>query len=485
MVGRNYNPVVSKLARSWFSHLLFTLLLVFSTGQAATAQLLPAKASQAQTRLVVRDTLGLENVLNVCKLLHCTVDHGLGDPDGQLFLVKVPTLLAPVVSRLMLNLNLGVISVELDQVVQTQGASAGPPPDYLSDRTPVNYYGSSVWRGYLTQPANELIRTDATHARFNTTGSGVVVAVIDTGVDPNHPVLKNSLLTGYDFTRNQSGGSEMSDVSQSTVAVLDNRPARVSQSTVAVLDQSTVAVLDGQNYAAFGHGTMVSGIVHLVAPQAKILPLKAFQADGTGYNSNILSAVYYAVGHGANVINMSFNYSDYSPELAKAITYARNHGVICVAAAGNDGEETTVYPAALKDVIDVASTGDNDIRSTFTNYGAPPVWLAAPGEGVMTTYPFGTYAAGWGTSFSAPLVSGTAALLVSTYNVPASTNTGISLGFLSLSASLGANVNSLSSEQQAANALSHGDPIADPQLGYGRLDTYQAVQAWRRSLGLN
>jgi len=77
----------------------------------------------------------------------------------------------------------------------------------------------------------------------------------------------------------------MADVSQSSVAVLDksgNRPSKVSQSAVAVLDQSAVAVLDGPGYEAFGHGTMTAGIIHLVAPQAQIMPLKAFQADGSG-----------------------------------------------------------------------------------------------------------------------------------------------------------------------------------------------------------
>jgi subtilisin family serine protease len=295
--------------------------------------------------------------------------------------------------------------------------------------------------------------------------------------------LKSSLVAGYDFTRNQSGGSEMSDVSQSTVAVLDgNEVAQVSQSTVAVLDQSTVAVLDGGGYQAFGHGTMTAGIIHLVAPQAKIMPLKSFQANGTGYNSDILRAIYYAVGHGAKVINMSFNYTTYSQELANAVNYATAHGVICVAAAGNSGQQATVYPAALKGVIDVASTSNTDTPSSFSNYGAPPVWLAAPGEGVMTTYPFGTYAAGWGTSFSAPLVSGTTALLVSAYNAQVSTQSSLSLGSLTLS--LGTSASAPTTEPQAANALSHAKAISDPQMGHGRLDTYQAMQAWRSSLGL-
>lgn len=281
----------------------------------------------------------------------------------------------------------------------------------------------------------------------------------------------------------------MSDVSQSTVAVLDGNgteTAQVSQSTVAVLDQSTVAVLDGNpEYSAFGHGTMTAGIIHLVAPQAKIMPLKAFQANGTGYNSDILRAIYYAVGHNAKVINMSFNYTTYSAALANAVNYATTSGVICVAAAGNSGEQATVYPAALNGVIDVASTSNLDQPSTFSNYGAPPVWLAAPGEGVMTTYPYGTYAAGWGTSFSTPLVTGTTALMVALGNVQVSSSSGLSLNLLGLSLSLPSNVNAASGESQVANALAHAQAISYPQMGKGRLDTYQATQAWVNTAGLN
>ncbi|HMH08956.1 MAG TPA: S8 family serine peptidase [Terriglobales bacterium] len=464
-MGTNYQSTIGtqQHSRPRALRAYFALLLLLCLG----AQSLAAQAA-SQTRLVVRDSLGLTNLLNLCKLVGCAVDRGLGDPSGQLFLVRTPKPLNAVVG--LLNVNLGVISIETDQVVQTQAAEAGPAPSYLTDTVPVNYYGTTVWRGYVTQPGNQLILTDKTHTAFNTAGANVIVAVIDTGVDPTHPVLKNSLVTGYDFTRGTSGGSEDADVSQSTVAVLDHRtPAKVNQSTVAVLEQSSVAVLDGPQYAAFGHGTMVSGIVHLVAPQAKIMPLKAFHADGTGYNSDILNAIYYAVNHGAKVINMSFSYSNSSQELTNAVNYANSMGVVCVAAAGNDGQRATVYPAALKNVIDVASAGDNDIRSTFSNYGAPPVWLTAPGEGIMTTYPYGTWAAGWGTSFSAPLVSGATALLMSSGPAP-----------VSLKALLQGN----NAKTQAAAALSHAQPISDRQMGYGRLDTYQAMQAWRKAMGL-
>ncbi len=375
-----------------------------------------AQPAHAQARLVVRDSLGLSGINLTCALLGCNVVRGLGDPQGQLFLVTFPSILNPVTALLKINLQLGIVDVEIDQVVNTQAAYAGPAPSYLTDEKPTSYYGETVWHGYVAQPANQVIRTSSTQSTFHVTGSGVTVAVIDTGVDPTNPVLQNLLVSGYDFTRNVNGGSEKADVSTSP-DLSQAQTVQVNQRTVAVLDQRTVAVLDGSQYSAFGHGTMTAGIVHLVAPQAKIMPLKSFNADGTGYDSDILRAIYYAVKNGAKVLNMSFDY----------------------------------YPGALPLVIDVASTSNSDIQSVFTNYGAPPVWMAAPGEGVMTTYPWGTYAAGWGTSFSAPFVSGTAALM------------------------LGTNGNCTSSK--VASGLAHAHSISDPQLGYGRLDTYQAVQS--------
>lgn len=413
--------------------------------------LVSAPAAQAETRLVVRDSLGLRGLNLTCLLLGCHVVQNLGDPDGQLFVVTLPSILDPVTGILKLQLGLGIVSVEVDQTVMTQGADAGPAPSYLTDKTPTSYYGTTVWHGYVVQPANQLIRTDLTHSTYNVAGDGVIVAVIDTGVDPTHPVLHGVLLSGYDFTRNQNGGSERNDVSGTAPNPGSAQAAEVNQRTVAVLDQRTVAVLDGQPYAAFGHGTMTAGLVHLVAPQARIMPLKAFHADGTGYNSDVLRAIYYAVKNGAGVMNMSFSYTSYSPELATAIRYANSHGVVSVASAGNDGLKTATYPGALPGVIDVASTSNNDIQSDFTNYGAPPVWLAAPGEGVVTTYPWATYAAGWGTSFSTPLTAGTAALMRGAHaNCPA---------------------------LLVPAGLAHAVWISNTDLGFGRLDAYGAVQA--------
>jgi thermitase len=122
--------------------------------------------------------------------------------------------------------------------------------------------------------------------------------------------------------------------------------------------------------------------------------------------------LYYAAAQGANVVSMSFSFNTMaSTEMQKAVNYATGRGLTCVAAAGNDGKKISVYPASYGGVIGVASTTNNDTRSSFSNYGSQVVWVAAPGEGVVSSFPFGTYASASGTSFSTPLVSGTVALL--------------------------------------------------------------------------
>jgi subtilisin family serine protease len=314
----------------------------------------------------------------------------------------------------------------------------------------MSYYGTVAWEGYLVQPAGGIIRLADTHCGLEVTGAGIV-AVIDSGVDPGHPTLQPVLTQGWDFTRDVAGGDEMADLGQASVAVRDGA-YRVNQSSVAVLDQASVALLDDQAHVAFGHGTMVAGIVHLAAPTAQIMPLKAFHADGQGYTSDILRAIYYATWKGAKILNMSFSSPTSSPEIGRALYYATSQGLVSVASVGNDGSASLVYPAAFGKVMGVASTSNDGTRSSFSNYGAAQVWVAAPGEGIITTYPWSSYAAGWGTSFSTPFVSGAAALLVG--------------------------MEGTADYDQVSQAVSHANPLTS-DLGYGRLDLYQAVLAGR------
>jgi subtilisin family serine protease len=335
---------------------------------------------------------------------------------GQLYLVRPVQGLLPNLLAGILRLVTGILDAEPDQTLAvppnpTSSSTSGAPPAGLWDNTPVNYYGTTVTDGYVNQPAAQIIQIAQAHNTFSVSGAGIV-ADIDTGVDPSHPAFQGRLLPGYDFTRNQPVGSEMNDISMSAPPPCGSCPAAyVNQHTAAMLDQHTASMLDGNGYQAFGHGTMVMGIIHLVAPTAQLMPLKAFSANGNGSLSNILAAIYYAVQNHANVINMSFDFTSSSTELTNAINYANQHNVICVASSGNDGKNEMVYPAGLRGVMGVASTNNQDQRSSFSNYGNQVVWVAAPGEGVVTAYPFGLYAAGWGTSFSSPMVAGAASLI--------------------------------------------------------------------------
>jgi len=443
----------------------------------ALMALMCATPARANTGIIVRTT-NLQALQTLCLLPATCTLSSLGPLDGtlnQVFLITTPLPVANILS--LLQGVTGFVDAEVDQALNLVGlANLVPSPissTLLSDRTLVAYPANSttmVWNSYATQPAASIVEVQQAQSAFNVTGTGIVVADIDTGVDPNHPALQGVLLPGYDFTRNQAGGSELNDLSPScpfgAVSPCSPPPCtsatcpsavQVNQSSAAVLDQSSAAVLDqNSQYAAFGHGTMVMGIIHLVAPTAQLLPLKAFSSSGTANLSDILRAIYYAGQNGANVINMSFDTTTASTELQKALDYVNQQGLICAASAGNDGTQETVYPAALQsDVMGVASVGStpatDDTRSSFSNYGTGIVWVAAPGEEIITTYPFSSYAAGWGTSFSAPFVSGGTALL--------------------------RNLQTTLNEAQAAAAVAHAAPLSDASLGNGRLDLVPALQS--------
>lgn len=427
---------------------LIVLVLLLAVASPASAQ--------TQNRYIVRTNGGLSSVLNLCSLLGCQVQGSLDGNIGQTYLVtSSKNLLVNLVGGVLnfVESLLGIVSIEADALLPLPGRPVTNIPGGLYDTSLVNYHGTVVIHGYVAQPAAQIVRLVDAQNGFGVGGTGIV-AVIDTGVDVNHYVLYPVLLPGYDFTRNQPGASEWLDVPQlnGTTGAQDGQPVVVQQSSAAILDQSSAAILDGGPYSAFGHGSMTAGLVHLAAPNAQILPLKAFTSSGTGYVSNIVAALYYAVQHNVNVVNMSFDVASPSPALTSAISYANQKGLILVAAAGNESTSAPVYPAALNsNVMGIASTTDWDTKSTFSNYGNTDVWIAAPGEYVVSTFPGGTFGSASGTSFSSPLVAGSADLL--------------------LSAKSGLN------QKKAANAFSHAI-VLTPDLNHGRLDVYQALSAW-------
>src|SRR5467141_4736683 len=207
--------------------MLGIFFLLFATWTAPAA---------ADTRFIVRNPSGLTSLQQLCATLGCSVSGGLDGGLGKVFLVTTPALVDQNTFLQTLRAQPGITHVELDALLKVLQATATAPPSGLSDATPVDYFGVSVWHGYVAQSASTIIRLPDTQSAFSVSGAGIV-AIIDTGVDPTHPVLQGVLVPGNDFTRNISGpGSELPDVNQSSIGPFPS-PLMVNQSTAAVLDQ--------------------------------------------------------------------------------------------------------------------------------------------------------------------------------------------------------------------------------------------------------
>ncbi len=267
---------------------------------------------------------------------------------------------------------------------------------------------------------------DAPEAWSITTGTAsTVVGVIDTGVDINHPDLRENVWTNPDEiagnNKDDDGNGYVDDIHGWDFYHNDN----------SVFDSAT----DDR------HGTLVSGIIGAkgnngigatgIGWRTKVMPLKFLGPGGKGYISDATEALDYAVSEGVKISNNSYAYRDncsgcYSRTLLDAIDRAKESGHLFVAAAANGGDdsigdnndlEPAPYPASYKasNIISVAASNNRDQMTSFSNYGATSVDLAAPGLGVYTTAPGNTYLYGYGTSMSAPHVAGVAALVKSKF----------------------------------------------------------------------
>ena len=438
------------------SSTLSAVLIALALGSAAKAQtafILRPAATASVTTIAARHNLAVVRPLDTADSVYLVTGSA-----------SVPV--AQVESDVSSDTDVTDIEPDQPTAVPELTQSTGVILDQLPPPTATTYAGASVLASYLAQPAAQIVNLWTAQSAFHVTGAGTV-AVIDTGVDPTSTVLAPSLVSGYDFIHNTPGmasdwselgpnaqsalqASNPSPVSKSDIALLNQSTGVIlDQSTGVILDQSTGVILDGQIPAEFGHGTMVAGVIHLVAPTARLMPLKAFRADGSAQLSDILRAIYYAADHGAQIINMSFSLQQPSEELQDAIQYAHNAGSICVAAAGNSGVSQLPNPASLDKVMGIASTSLQDAVSKFSNYG-DGTFIGAPGESIVTTYPGNNYAEVSGTSFSTPFVAGATALL---YQLLGETGW----------------------DDMKSN-LSHAAPVSS-LIGNGRLDIYQALQA--------
>ncbi|MEZ4497934.1 MAG: S8 family serine peptidase [Thermomicrobiales bacterium] len=218
------------------------------------------------------------------------------------------------------------------------------------------------------------------------TGAGVIVAVLDTGIEVDHPDFAGRLMPGWNVIDSNDDVSESEDG-------IDNDA-------------------DGSIDEMYGHGTHVAGIIARVAPGATILPIKVLNDDGVGDAFGLAQGIVYAMSAGADVINLSLSSLNDSEIVRKAIEAAREAGVVVVAATGNAGTaEPKEYPAAIDGVIAVAATGPDDQKSDFSNYG-DEIRVSAPGTEIESSLPGGTLGVASGTSMAAPFIAAAVALAI-------------------------------------------------------------------------
>ncbi len=228
-----------------------------------------------------------------------------------------------------------------------------------------------------------------------TTGAGVTVAVIDTGVDEGNPQLAGKIDAGPNL----------------------------------LVNRETKEKIQGKSTEdPVGHGTKVAGIIAArksdrtgfvgLAPDARILSIRQNDSDGNGDVSTLVQAIKEAVAAKAQVINISQDvrgaantqFGGYA-DLKAAVEFAEQNKVVVVASTGNDGKEGDTYPGAFPTVLAVGASDRNNERAPFSQYGSF-VKVAAPGVDMLSTVPRGGQCVDNGTSFAAPYVSGLAALLV-------------------------------------------------------------------------
>jgi subtilisin family serine protease len=291
-----------------------------------------------------------------------------------------------------------------------QGARlpSGPHAAYLN----ISQNTAADW--YKTQPSFALI--NLSNALSYSTGGGVVIADINSQVDYSHPALIGHLTSGYDFVTGKPTGvaaqndSSASYLDDSSASYLDQATATyLNDSSASYLDDSSASYLDGRN-PAYSHGTLTAGILARIAPDSIIMPLRAFDDNGSSSTFMIARAIRYAVKNGAQVINMSFGTLADTAALRTAVEYALANNVILTASAGNNNTSAPQYPAAYPGVITAAATNLLDVKAAFSNYGTP-IDVSAPGVNIISAVPGNLYAIVNGTSFSAPIIAGTAALL--------------------------------------------------------------------------
>lgn len=376
------------------------VLALLASGNANAAP--PERSSEgpwAKARVLVMPKPGLSSA-ELGKIASSQGGKASRIASNDLHVIELPPQASETAALARLKNNPNLKFAELDAYV----------PQALAVNDP---YAGAAWH---------IAKIGALKAWDTSMGSGVTIAVLDTGVYGAHPDLAANMVTGWNVFNNNSNTSDF-----------------------------------------MGHGTPVAGAaaaltnngigVAGVSGKSKIMPLVVTDSTGGSFYSVISQAITYAADHGARVASISFSGLPYSSAVQSAAQYMKNKGGLVIVAAGNSGAVDNVTPTTT--MIAVAATESTDSYSTFSTYGAF-VAMSAPGSGIYSTDRSGVYGTYGGTSFSTPIVAGTVALMMAA-------NPKLT----------GADVESLLYK----TAVDLGPVGRDVHYGYGRVDASAAVLA--------
>ena len=251
------------------------------------------------------------------------------------------------------------------------------------------YDGEPRPERYYEQPTADII--DVALAQELSLGIPSLVAVVDTGVDPDHVAFAGRVYSpGYDFIREAAGAWD----------------------TANGLDDDGDGLVD----EAWGHGTHVAGIIALINPDAWILPLRVLDSDGNGTAFDVARAIHTAVDQGADVINLSLGMTGYSQAVADALERAHDAEATVIASAGNTSGGL-LFPAKHDRAAAVVALDGTDTKADFSSYG-PNAEFSAPGVEIYSAMPGNSWAWWSGTSMAAAVASGSVSLLHSIHGDP-------------------------------------------------------------------
>lgn len=327
--------------------------------------------------------------------------------------------------------------------------------------TPINVFGRAVigfpgdrpilGQGKPTYLAQQLVG-DLAAIRERASGAGVIVAVIDTGIDRNHPDIKDHIWS-------DPGEIAADNIDNDNDGLVDD----VFGWDFFNLNNDTTEQAGNAQTSIAGHGTFIAGLIALIAPDAKIMPIRVFSPDGLSDAFSVAQGIKYAVDHGARVINLSFGSTEDSAVMHDAVSYATQRGVLLIAAVGNENKGNDVapqFPANWNtEVMGVAAIDRDNRKAGFSNFGSQ-VSVSAPGVNLVSLYPeinsAPDYAQWSGTSFAAPLATAGAALILED----------------------NPQRNARNAMETTALGIDGSNPGFAGKLGKGRIDALRALQSF-------